>query len=204
MALRSAIEPFTGRYNEGYESSLHSAENNPMAERRVTLYRVNSIDTCQVRLDGQPSSMVVFVLFPLINHRWSCPHRTHLSIQNIEKLREFIRTRISYESTSTGLMGSARQRFIPNDSRIQVELGHHAILCHEVLLLLLRTEVHRANFQHLEPLAILADELLSEQDRSRKDLFDLWPSNVDDAQRKRTALQDVKDVRDLQGKSDPV
>ena len=204
MALRSAIKTFAGRYNEGCESSLHSAENNPMAERRVTLYRVNSIDTCQVRLDGQPSSMVVFVLFPLINHRWSCPHGTHLSIQNIKKLREFIQTRVSNEFTITGLMGSARQRFIPNDSRIQVELGHHAILCHEVLLSLLRTEVHRANFQHLEPLAILADALLSEEDRSRKDLFDLWSNSGNDAQRKRTALQAVKDVRDLQGKSDPV
>ena len=44
----------------------------------------------QPRLYRQPRAMMILVLFPLIHGRWSCPDQTHVSTQNIEKLRPFI------------------------------------------------------------------------------------------------------------------
>ena len=111
--------------------------------------------------------MVLFVSLKFADQRGAGTHQAHISLQDIEKLREFINAGIPDKLADTGLPGSVRQDLVTDDSGVKLQLKHQgtamAVLGQQFFFPLLRIHIHTAEFIHLKPLAVLANALLGKE-----------------------------------------
>ena len=143
--------------------------------------------------------MVVLVFLPFILGRWASAYQRHVASQDIEELGEFIQAAGPDLFSDAGDLFSVHN-LVSDDSRVEVQLEHHAIgnpvLGHEVLLPFLRVHVHGADLVALEALAVEPDSCLLEEDGTGTLLFDFRPDDRDDQQSQDAAGQTAQDVKD--------
>ena len=117
----------------------------------------------QIRLSQRnPCKIKVFL---------GCPYYTAISFQYIKELWEFIQTPISYKVSDTFFDCAVRELLAADDSRVKVELEHHAVLytvfLHEFGFAFFGIHVHASELIHLEQLSVLSDTGLLEEDWPR-------------------------------------
>ena len=97
-----------------------------------------------------------------------CPYYTAISLQYIKELRKFIQAPVTDEVSDTFFDCAVRELLAADDSRVKVELEHHAVLhtvfFHEFGFAFFGIHVHTSELIHLEHLSVLSDTGLLEED----------------------------------------
>ena len=113
-----------------------------------------------------------FVFSPFVHCWWTCSNDAHITFEYVEELWKFIETPVSDIVTDPFLDRAISTLLAADDTRVELQLKHHAVfytvLLHKLLLALLCIEVHTAELIDLESLTVLTNSLLCKEDRSRR------------------------------------
>ena len=160
---------FLNKYGIAVRSGNHCAQ--PMLRRlgydSVIRFSPAFYNTKEeIEVIAQAHFVVQIICCYLIHSRRTGTHQTHITAQNIVKLRQFIDTQTS-DNISDAL---ARSFFAADNTRIIIHFKHitlHLVLSHQFFFSLLCIHIHGTEFIHFETAAILADTLLAIENRSR-------------------------------------
>ena len=107
---------------------------------------------------------------------WARPHQAHLSLKNVEQLRQLVQA------------GAAQKATHPGDARVVRALIHHlprSILFLHQLLLFVRVRNHGAEFVHPEQPAVFTDPRRVLKDRAAVVQLDRQGDQPDERQHQR-------------------
>ena len=128
------------------------------------------------RFDCQAASMVQLIFHPLIFCRWSCTYQRHIPFEYIPELWKLIDGPVADLISNPLFYRSVRQTPAADDARVKIQFKHHSVrytvFCGKCCFVLLRIQIHTAEFIARKFLAILSDPGLSEEDRTGRFMID--------------------------------